>query len=185
MKKVELQIIALANSESNMGNFTLVLEEESGLRRLPIVIGPFEAQAIAVALERMYPKRPMTHDLFKNTLEVVGVELEEVFISKIESGIFHATLMGKKMDGSFFEVDARSSDAIAMAVRFSCPIFIDESIMRDVGVEVKRSGKEKTSKKGDLSSYSIPELEAMLTEVLEKEDYEKAVKIRNAMEAKK
>lgn len=185
MKKVELQIIALANSESSMGNFTLVLEDESGLRRLPIVIGPFEAQAIAVALEQMYPKRPMTHDLFKNTLDVVGIQLEEVFISKIESGIFHATLVGKKMDGSVFEVDARSSDAIAMAVRFACPIFIEESIMEDVGIEVKRSDKKEVAKKGDLSSYTIPELEVMLQEVLEREEYEKAVKIRNAMERKK
>ncbi len=184
MKKIELQIIALANSGSNMGNFTLILEELTGLRRLPIIIGPFEAQAIAVALERMYPERPMTHDLFKNTLDEVGVKLSEVFISKMESGIFHARLVGQKNNGQSFEIDARSSDAIAMAVRFACPIFVSESIMNEVGIALDDKEEVDTVKRGDLSSYSLAELQEMLNEVLEKEEYEKAAKIRNAMQAR-
>ena len=123
MKKLELNIIALANSESSKGNYSLILEESKGFRRLPIVIGAFEAQAIAISLERMQPNRPLTHDLFKNTLELSGVVLTEIIISELKGGVFYAKLMGKKADGTPLEVDARSSDAIAMAVRFGCPIY--------------------------------------------------------------
>lgn len=181
MKKVELNIIALANSESSKGNYALILEEQKGFRRLPIIIGAFEAQAIAVSLEKMKPNRPLTHDLFKNTLEHAGIKLKEVIISELEGGIFYARLIGKKADGSPLDVDARSSDAIALAVRFGCPIFTTEKIMRDAGVVLDSPSKAFTNKRGSLSEYSLEELQQLLEQVLAKEDYESASKIRDAM----
>ncbi len=184
MKKVELNIIALANSESSKGNFSLILEEQKGFRRLPITIGPFEAQAIAIYLEKMQPNRPLTHDLFKNTLEESNVKVTEVIIAKLLDGVFHAKLIGKKQDGTAFEVDARSSDAIAMAVRFSCPIYTTEEIMQSAGVVLDSPSKAFTNKRGSLSEYSLEELEQLLKQVLAKEDYESASKIRDAIEKK-
>ncbi|MEM6963135.1 MAG: bifunctional nuclease family protein [Bacteroidota bacterium] len=185
MKKVELNIVALANSESSKGNFALILEEQNGHRRLPIIIGGFEAQAIAVFLENMKPHRPLTHDLFKNTLEEVGATISEVIISAIVEGVFHATLLGKKADGTSFKVDARSSDAIAMAVRFRCPIFTYESVMAQAGVVLDSPSKAFSNKRGSLTDYSVEELEQLLEQVLAKEDYESASKIRDALEKKK
>lgn len=185
MKKVELNIIALANSESQPGNFALVLEEQVGFRRLPIIIGPFEAQAIAISLERMQPNRPLTHDLFKNTLEIAGIEITEVIISELVEGTFHALLIGKKADGSALKVDARSSDAIAIAVRFGCPIFTTEAIMEAAGVVLDSPSKAFTNKRGKLLDYTLDELEKLLEQVLAKEDYESASKIRDAIDRKK
>ena len=111
MKKIELNIIALANSESSEGNFALILEEQAGFRRLPIIIGPFEAQAIAISLERMQPKRPLTHDLFKNTLELLGAQITEILISDLVEGVFFDTLYGTQSDDSPLQVAARSSAA--------------------------------------------------------------------------
>ncbi len=184
MKKVELNIIALANSESQKGNYSLILEEDKGFRRLPIIIGAFEAQAIAVALEKMQPNRPMTHDLFKTTLDDSGVKIKEVIISDLVGGTFHAKLIGKKADGSSLEVDARSSDAIAMAVRFGCPIYTTEEIMDVAGIVLDSPSKAFTNKRGQLSEYSIEELERLLKQVLAKEDYESASKIRDAIAQK-
>jgi len=185
MKKLELNIIALANSESSKGNYSLILEESKGFRRLPIVIGAFEAQAIAISLERMQPNRPLTHDLFKNTLERSGVVLTEIIISELKGGVFYAKLMGKKADGSPLEVDARSSDAIAMAVRFGCPIYTTEKIMQQAGVVLESPSKAFTNKRGKLEDYSLDELEQLLRQVIAKEDYESASKIRNAILKKK
>ena len=185
MKKVELNIIALANSESSQGNFALVLEELKGFRRLPIIIGAFEAQAIAVSLENMKPNRPLTHDLFKNTLELSGILLTEVIISELVAGVFHALLIGKKEDGTPLRVDARSSDAIALAVRFGCPIYTTETIMQQAGVVLDSPSKAFTNKRGSLSEYSLEELQQLLEQVLAKEDYESASKIRDAIKGKK
>ncbi len=184
MKKVELNIIALASSKSHKGNYTLILEEQKGFRRLVIVIGPFEAQAIAVSLERMKPLRPLTHDLFKNTLEEAGVSLQEVIISQLVGGVFYATLIGKKANGDPLKVDARCSDAMAIAVRFGCPIFTTEAIMNEVGILLDSPSKAFTNKRGSLSDYSLEELKRLLEQVLAKEDFESAVKIRNAMKEK-
>ena len=185
MKKLELNIIALANSESSKGNYSLILEESKGFRRLPIVIGAFEAQAIAISLERMQPNRPLTHDLFKNTLELSGIVLTEIIISELKGGVFYAKLMGKKADGTPLEVDARSSDAIAMAVRFGCPIYTTENIMQQAGVVLESPSKAFTNKRGKLEDYSLDELEQLLRQVIAKEDYESASKIRNAILKKK
>ena len=184
MKKVELNIIALANSESSQGNYALILEELKGFRRLPIIIGGFEAQAIAISLEKMQPNRPLTHDLFKNTLEISGISISEVIISELVGGAFHALLIGKKADGSPLQVDARSSDAIAIAVRFGCPIFTTEAIMAEAGIILDSPSKAFTNKRGSLSEYSLEELEQMLAQVLAKEDYESASKIRDAIKRK-
>jgi hypothetical protein len=184
MEKIELNIIALANSESSKGNFALILEEVNGSRRLPIIIGLFEAQSIAIALENMHPNRPLTHDLFKTTLEASGVVIDEVLISDLVEGIFHARMIGKKADGTLLEVDARSSDAIAMAVRFGCPIFTTPEVLTHGTILHLPPGKSFSNKRGQWSDYSLEELQQILEQVLQKEDYESASKIRDAIDKK-
>ncbi|MCB0642229.1 MAG: bifunctional nuclease family protein [Phaeodactylibacter sp.] len=188
MKKIELDIVALSHSVTQSHNYAVVLGEQEGSRRLPIVIGGFEAQAIAVAMERMNPNRPLTHDLFKNTLETFNVNLKEVVINNLLDGIFYARLVCVK-DGETIEIDSRTSDALAMAVRFDCPIYTYEFILDAAGVVLEgQEGEEeegelveKPRRKGStsLSTLSLDELKNMLNEVLEKEDYEKAAKIRD------
>ena len=202
MKKIELDIVALSHSVTQSHNYAVVLGEQDGSRRLPIVIGGFEAQAIAVAMERMTPNRPLTHDLFKNALETFDVELKEVIINNLLDGIFYARLICLK-DGEEFEIDSRTSDALAMAVRFNCPIYTYEFILDAAGVILEDSdedeesgekssaaekpkatsskkGKRKKSVSGNtLSSYTSTELTKMLEEVLSDEDYERAAKIRD------
>ncbi len=184
MRQIELNIIALATSESHPGNYALILEEQNGFRRLPIIIGPFEAQAIAVTLEKMHPNRPLTHDLFKNTLDASGIKITEVHITALVDNAFHANLIGVKPDGSKLEMDARSSDAIAMAVRFGAPIYTTENIMEAAGFVLESPSKAFTNKRGKLSDYSMEELEILLKQVLAKEDYESASRIRDAIEKK-
>ena len=184
MNKIELNIIALANSESSKGNFVIILEENSGFRRLPIIIGTLEAQAIAIFLEKMQPNRPLTHDLFKSTLDLLDVSIKEVLIHKLEDGVFYANLVGKKADGSTLEIDARSSDAIALAVRFACPIYTTEAILNEAGIILDSPSQSFSNKRGSLSEYSLEELNKLLTQVLAKEDYESASKIRDAIRKK-
>lgn len=184
MNKIELDIVAISHSVTKSHNYAVVLSEIEGTRRLPIVIGGFEAQAIAVAMERMAPNRPLTHDLFKNTLEAFDIDLKEVIINALLDGIFYAKLVCLK-DGDIFEIDSRTSDAIALAVRFNCPIYTYESILESAGVvlEGEESTVEPTPKKSkrgtSFASYSMEDLEDLLQEVLDEEDYEKAAKIRD------
>lgn len=185
MKKIELDIVALSHSVTQTHNYAVVLGEILGTRRLPIVIGGFEAQAIAVAMEKMSPNRPLTHDLFKNTLETFDIELKEVLISNLLDGIFYAKLVCLRQ-GELFEIDSRTSDAIAMAVRFDCPIFTYEFIMDQAGVvldeaeeEREMRSKSKPSSGTTLDTYSMDALKELLEEVLKNEDYEKAAKIRD------
>jgi bifunctional DNase/RNase len=201
MKKIELDIVALSHSVTQSHNYAVVLGEQQGSRRLPIVIGGFEAQAIAVAMERMNPNRPLTHDLFKNTLETFDIELQEVVINNLLDGIFYARLVCLK-DGKLIEIDSRTSDALALAVRFECPIYTYEFILdaagviledteEEEGVEAESSRptekapkrKRKKSKKDDapLSQYSEDDLNKMLNAVLEEEDYERAAEIRDEL----
>jgi bifunctional DNase/RNase len=191
MDKKELEIVALSHSVTQSHNYAVVLGEVEGRRRLPIVIGGFEAQAIAVAMERMSPNRPLTHDLFKNTMNIFDIVLKEVIISDLLEGIFYAKLICER-DNETFEIDSRTSDAIAMAVRFGCPIYTYEFILESAGViledqegeegapstEEKREVKA-TSASKPFSQYSKKELEQMLDDVLAEEDYEKAAKIRD------
>ena len=201
MKKIELDIVALSHSVTQSHNYAVVLGEQDGSRRLPIVIGGFEAQAIAVAMERMTPNRPLTHDLFKNTLDTFDIELKEIVINNLLDGIFYARLICVK-EGEEFEIDSRTSDALAMAVRFNCPIYTYEFILDAAGViledsegeegEVsedkpqpvsKRKSRRKKSASGNtLSSYTIEDLNKMLNEVLADEDYERAAKIRDEIQ---
>ncbi|MBW7951721.1 MAG: bifunctional nuclease family protein, partial [Chitinophagaceae bacterium] len=133
MKKIELEIIALSHSITQTHSYAVVLGEVNGLRRLPIVIGGFEAQAIAVALERMQPARPLTHDLMKNFMTAFGVRLQEVVINNLEEGIFYSKLICYS-DNDTVEIDSRTSDAIALAVRFGCPIYTYSNIMDSAGI---------------------------------------------------
>lgn len=194
MKKIELDIVALSHSVTQSHNYAVVLGEHEGSRRLPIVIGGFEAQAIAVAMERMTPNRPLTHDLFKNTLETFKVELKEVIINNLLDGIFYARLICIK-EGEVVEIDSRTSDALAMAVRFNCPIYTYEFILDAAGVILEegdeepeegaaapattKKKKKKAASGNALSQYSDEDLATMLNEVLEEEDYERAAEIRD------
>src|ERR1700744_3855000 len=138
MKKIELEIVALSHSITQTHSYAVVLGEVNGMRRLPIVIGGFEAQAIAVALEHMQPSRPLTHDLFANFMQTYGVELKEVVIYKLEEGIFFAKLVCKS-NGETTEIDSRTSDALAMAVRANCKIYTFENILDTAGLYLDQS----------------------------------------------
>lgn len=198
MKKIELRIVALSHSVSQSNNYAVVLGEMIGLRRIPIVIGSFEAQAIAVAMEKMTPNRPLTHDLFKQTLEAFKVEIKEIIINNLLDGIFYARLICER-EGEIIELDSRTSDAIALAVRFQCPIFTYEFILDTAGVELDESTqtdieeenddemeeKPGKNKKSSLSTYSLESLQNMLLQVLEEENYEKAATIRDEIDKRK
>ncbi len=187
MNKIELDIVALSHSVTQSHNYAVVLGEIGGERRLPIVIGGFEAQAIAVAMENMSPNRPLTHDLFKNTLDTYNIVIKEIVINNLLDGIFYAQLICLR-DGDVVKIDSRTSDAIAMAVRFDCPIFTFEFIMEAAGVVLDDPESEKMIKsdvtktksdKNNLSNYSLNALNKLLDDVLAEEDYEKAAKIRD------
>jgi bifunctional DNase/RNase len=187
MKKQELNIIALANSESQPNSFVVILKEESGTRRLPVVIGGFEAQAIAIAIENIQPNRPLTHDLFKNTLVSIGVDLKEIIISDLKNNIFYATLIMEQADGTVVELDSRTSDAIALAIRFGCPIFAYEQILDKAGIELDdqttdlKKEKKTVSSDRPLSKYDLDDLKTMLEEALTGENYERAAEIRDEL----
>jgi bifunctional DNase/RNase len=188
MDKIELHIVALSHSVTHSHNYAVVLGESQGNRRLPIVIGGFEAQAIAVAMEDMIPSRPLTHDLFKSTLDTFDIDVREVIINNLLDGVFHAQLVCER-NGEVYEIDSRTSDAIAMAVRCNCPIFTYEFILEAAGVAVEEpeaeQGEEKTAQKKKRSrsksfkELSIEDLNALLDKVISDEDYEKAAKIRD------
>ncbi|MBK7812111.1 MAG: bifunctional nuclease family protein [Saprospiraceae bacterium] len=191
MAKVQLEIIALSHSVTQNQNYAVVLGEIGGTRRLPIVIGGFEAQAIAVVLERMNPNRPLTHDLFRNTMNAFQIEIQEIIINDLVEGIFFSKLICEK-DGEVIEIDSRTSDALAMAVRFSCPIYTYESILEEAGVifeeteeqSIKVDQKTKTKSVG-FDRYTSEELNNLLKDVLADEDYEKAAQIRDELNKRK
>ena len=187
MKKLELEIVALSHSVTQSHNYAVVLGEVGGNRRLPIVIGGFEAQAIAVAMERMTPNRPLTHDLFKNTLDTFDIDLKEVIINNLLDGIFYAQLVCVR-DGEEFVIDSRTSDAIAMAVRFKSPLYTFDFVMEQAGVVLDETEEEKIIGEeaipenpvpDSFENYSVKALNQMLNDVLETEDYEKAALIRD------
>jgi bifunctional DNase/RNase len=191
MKKIELEIIALSHSITQSNSYAVVLGEVNGLRRLPIVIGGFEAQAIAVALERMKPTRPLTHDLMKNFMIAFNVELHEVIISDLQEGIFYSKLLCSS-ETDTVEIDSRTSDALALAVRFGCPIYIYENIFDIAGVEnpdqpaiVEKPKATPVASNQDLKNMPLEELNTLLNEVLEQEDYIKAIAIRDEINRRK
>ncbi|MEO7446553.1 MAG: bifunctional nuclease domain-containing protein [Ferruginibacter sp.] len=193
MKKIELEIVALSHSITQTHSYAVVLGEINGLRRLPIVIGGFEAQAIAVALERMNPSRPLTHDLMKNFMIAFNVELHEIIITDLQEGIFFAKLVCSSANDTV-EIDSRTSDALALAVRFGCPVYTYENILNQAGVLMEDDQKSgttpapitsETGGSDNLKSMSIMELETLLSDVLEQEDYIKAIAIRDEIKARK
>ncbi len=194
MKKIELEIVALSHSITQTHSYAVVLGEINGLRRLPIVIGGFEAQAIAVALERMQPSRPLTHDLMKNFMHAFNVELMEIIINDLQEGIFYSKLVCVN-EHDTVEIDSRTSDALALAVRFGCPIYTYENILENAGILMEDESKQKKSEipvqeaatiaSRDLSKMSLQELEKLLSEVLEQEDYIRAIEIRDEIKKRK
>ena len=193
MKKIELEIVALSHSITQTHSYAVVLGEVNGLRRLPIVIGGFEAQAIAVALEHMSPSRPLTHDLMKNFMMAFSVELHEVIINDLQEGIFYSKLVCSSQNDTV-EIDSRTSDALALAVRFGCSIFTYDNILDSAGILMETDDKKKkvtapitteTGGRDDLQKLSIEELQTLLNEVLEHEDYIRAIAIRDEIKTRK
>jgi len=194
MEKIRLEIIGMSYSQSQSGAYALILGEHGGVRRLPIIIGGFEAQAIAVELEKMKPSRPLTHDLFKNFAEHYNVFIKEVVIDKFMEGVFFAKLICMQGD-AVSEIDARTSDAVALAIRFRCPIYTFENIMSEAGIimedkadelqEQEEDSKPAESSSGPYDTNTLEELEEMLKKAVEKEEYEKASQIRDEINKRK
>ncbi len=196
MKKIELEIVALSHSITQTHSYAVVLGEVNGLRRLPIVIGGFEAQAIAVALEKMHPSRPLTHDLMKNFMNAFTIDLQEIIICDLQEGIFYSKLLCIS-EHDTVEIDSRTSDALALAVRFGCPIYTYDNILESAGILMEDSSGKKKPSRGeavttesargadDLQALSIEELNALLNEVLEQEDYLRAIAIRDEINSRK
>ena len=196
MNKIGLEIIGLSYSQTQSGAYALVLGEKVGNRRLPIIIGGFEAQAIAIELENMTPSRPLTHDLFKTFATTFDINIKEVLIYNLVEGIFFAKLICIK-DGKEVEIDARTSDAIALAVRFNCPVYTFEFILSSAGIILDEesdslefetdntSGESKVEMSddntNDLTKKSVADLDKILNEALQQEDYERASIIRDEM----
>ena len=187
MQKIELEIVALSHSITQSNSYAVILGEVGGVRRLPIVIGGFEAQAIAVALENMHPSRPLTHDLMKNFMIAFDIQLQEVYINDLQEGIFYAKIVCFTANDTI-EIDSRTSDALALAVRFGCPIYVNANILDQAGIENEGGEKERTNisseniqpiASNDLSTLSLSELNTLLNEVLEQEDYMRAIDIRD------
>src|SRR5215510_7974449 len=197
MKKIELEIVALSHSITQTHSYAVVLGEVNGLRRLPIVIGGFEAQAIAVALEKMHPSRPLTHDLMKNFMNAFNIDLQEIVICDLQEGIFYSKLVCVS-EHDTVEIDSRTSDALALAVRFGCPIYTYDNILENAGILMEDpSGKKKQIKETvtteisgggggeDLRAMTLEELNTLLNDVLEQEDYIRAIAIRDEINSRK
>ena len=194
MKKIELEIVALSHSITQTHSYAVVLGEANGLRRLPTVIGGFEAQAIAVALEKMQPSRPLTHDLMKNFMTAFNLDLHEIIICDLQEGIFYSKLLCSS-ENDTVEIDSRTSDALALAVRFGCPIYTYEHILDSAGILMEDSGtkKKKTTSNieeepnvnEDLRAMSLDDLNTLLTQVLEHEDYIRAIAIRDEINSRR
>lgn len=190
MEKVELKFLRITYSHTHAGAYALILAEKHGDRRLPIIIGGVEAQAIAIQVENIKPARPLTHDLFKNFADLLNISLKEVVINDLVEGIFHAKLV-LEQNGVEVEVDARSSDAIALALRFACPIHTFEFIMSAAGIKVEEGDEEKEGgqkpekvekgEKRSMKTASLDDLKLMLEEALNDEDYERASKLRDEL----
>lgn len=201
MDKVRLNVLGISYSQTQTGAYALVLAEETGNRRIPIIVGGFEAQAIAIQLEGLKPARPLTHDLFFNFANTFGISLLEINIHKLEEGVFYSQLTC--FDGeNTIEIDSRTSDAIALALRFKCPIFTSEDILTKAGiiidfeqdpdnpssqgeeVEITEENQAKIDT-GNLQEVSAEDLNQLLEDAVKAEDYEKASKIRDELNRRK
>jgi hypothetical protein len=194
MKRVKLKVLGISYSQTQSGAYALVLIEEDGDRRIPIIIGGFEAQSIVIKLENLDPPRPLTHDLFKSFSDVFNISILEVFIYKLEDGVFFSKLLCSNGQNEY-TIDSRTSDAVALALRFKCPIFITEEILEKAGITVSPSGSASQNNADEDSifepetstygSYTDEELYKMIDEAVKKEDYEKAASIRDEIEKRK
>jgi len=181
MDKIELVIIAVTNFEHHGTGYIVVLQEKSGERRLPVVIGGAEAQSIIQGSEQHTPDRPLAHDTFMDVMNRFKVRLEEVHISDLQDHVFHATLMCRDQSDSF-SIDSRTSDALALAIRAGCPIFTNALVMEEASVNWDpKAAAEPTH----LENMTAPELQKQLREALDAEDYELAARIRDLLDDRK
>jgi bifunctional DNase/RNase len=189
---IRLKVIGISYSQTQSGAYALILAEEKGEKRIPIIIGGFEAQAIVIKLENLEPPRPLTHDLFKSFAEACGVTVEQVLINKLREGIFYSEILCT--DGERrFKIDSRTSDAVALALRFECPIFIEPQILNEAGIIMSPAAEEGQKKEqedspqktpagsGEYGEFSLDELKEMLSDAVSREDYEQAAAIRDEM----
>lgn len=192
MEKIELEISGISYSYSQSGAYTLILAESGAERKLPIIIGQFEAQSIAIEMEKMKPARPLTHDLFKEFSKTFAIKLNEVIINKFLDGVFHSILVFEK-ENQIHQIDSRTSDAVALAIRFNCPIYTSEEILDEVGVvfdegtvdSMPDDSDAMIAGENDIKLYSVEELEEMLKEAVDMEDFEKASKLRDEINKRK
>ncbi len=195
MKRVKLKVLGISYSQTQSGAYALILVEEEGERRVPIIIGGFEAQAIVIKLENLEPPRPLTHDLFKNFADEFNISVVEVMIYKLEEGVFYSKLLCNNGEKEL-SIDSRTSDAVALALRFGCPIYITEEILEKAGITIPSGTEsEQLAEKEDenifgqgaskFDSYSDEELYKMIDEAIKTEDYEKAAIIRDEIDKRK
>jgi bifunctional DNase/RNase len=194
MKRIKLKVLGISYSQTQSGAYALVLTEENGERRIPIIIGGFEAQAIVVKLENLNPPRPLTHDLFKSFADEFGITVSEVFISRLEDGVFYSQLICNNGEKEY-SIDSRTSDAVAISLRFNCPIYITEEILEKAGIVINAEGTEAQLKSeeeillqsdgSEFETSSDEELYKMLDEAIKAEDYERAAAVRDEIENRK
>lgn len=194
MKRIKLKVLGISYSQTQSGAYALVLSEENGERRIPIIIGGFEAQAIVVKLENLNPPRPLTHDLFKSFADQFGISISEIFISRLEDGVFYSQLVCNNGEKEY-TIDSRTSDAVALSLRFNCPIYITEEILEKAGIVLNPEGNESQivaedivkpeSGESEYESYSDEELYKMLDEAIKTEDYERAAACRDEIDKRK
>jgi len=194
MKRVKLKVLGIAYSQTQSGAYALILVEENGERRIPIIIGGFEAQAIVIKIENLEPPRPLTHDLFKSFADEFNITMIEVMIYKLEEGVFYSKLLCNNGEKEL-SVDSRTSDAVALALRFGCPIFITEEILQKAGITITASETDATADSDNdtifetgntgFEGFSDDELYKMIDESVKTEDYEKAAAIRDEIEKRK
>lgn len=201
MSKIKLNVLGISYSQTQTGAYALVLTEENGERRIPIIIGGFEAQAIAIQLEGLKPPRPLTHDLFLNYSMAFGINLKEVNIYRLEEGVFYSKLICNN-GGKDITIDARTSDAIALALRFKCDIYTSEEILRKSGIVIDIEKDSETldlkstitnseiipdaeDEDYDFSELEVVDLEELLEEAVKNEEYERASKLRDELNRRK
>lgn len=193
MGKIKLNIESLVYSQTHPGAYVLVLIEEEGMRKLPIVIGATEAQAIAISLEGMKPPRPLTHDLFTSFASAFNISLDEVVITRLDEGIFYSELICDSL-ANRIKIDSRTSDAVALAIRFKCPIYADEDVLKQAGISSTDYDNPDTQmdeelirdeRHAGLAAKSLKDLKEMLSEAINKEEYELASKIRDEINRRK
>ena len=194
MKRVKLKVMGISYSQTQSGAYALILIEENGDRRIPIIIGGFEAQAIVIKLENLDPPRPLTHDLFKKFADEFNISISEVMIYKLEEGVFFSKLVCNNGEKEY-SIDSRTSDAVAIALRFGSPIFITEEILKKAGITVNPADSEISPvnevenffepEKTKYDTYSDEELYKMIDEAIKTEDYERAAAVRDEIEKRK